>query len=300
MFLFAEAGGHHYPLISQFINHYFGEPVYHFQLQYTKPLWEKVLKPLGTTPEALFGPYTPDNAIPWWTIMFVIACILSIVFIKLFMGKLQEDDITPGQFTLEAGFLYIRDLVTQVIGEHGLKYFPVVMTFAVLILTSNLMGQFPMFMPPTGSVNVTYALALTSFIYYNYVGIHENGLAKHLGHFAGPKLPLIMAIFLTPLIFSIELVSNMIRPFTLGVRLFANMFADEKLAEQVAGLYPPYTQILIPVTLLPLAFFVAFVQTLVFTLLSMIYISEVSHAPHELGHDEYHHNGEAEAEYALT
>ena len=299
MFLFAEGGGPHYPLISQFINHYLGERVYNIQMATTHKWWTAILAKVGTTPEALFGQYTPENAIPWWTIMFFIACILSVVFIKLFMGKLEEDDITPGQFTLEAGVLYVRDLVTQVIGDHGMKYFPVVMTFAVLILVSNLMGQFPLFMPPTGSVNVTYALALVSFIYYNYVGIHENGLAKHLGHLAGPKLTGLLLV-LTPLIFVIELVSNMIRPFTLGVRLFANMFADEKLAEQVASLYPPVTQLLIPVALLPLAFFVAFVQTLVFTLLSMIYISEVSHAPHELGHDEYHETGNAQADYAMT
>jgi F-type H+-transporting ATPase subunit a len=298
MFLFAE-GGHQFPLIAQFVNHYLGEPAYRFQMAYTRPMWEKIFAPLGTTPEALFGPYTVENAIPWWTIMFVIACILTIVFIKLFMGKLSEDDITPGQFTLEAGVLYVRDLVTQVIGQHGMKYFPVVMTFAVLILVSNLMGQFPLFWAPTASVNVTYALAITSFVYYNYVGIHENGLGKHIAHLAGPKLTGVLLV-LTPLIFLIELVSNSIRPFTLGVRLFANMFADEQLAMQVAGLYPPVTQILVPVLLLPLAFFVAFVQTLVFTLLSMIYISEVSHEPHELGHDEYHHNGEAEAEYAMT
>jgi F-type H+-transporting ATPase subunit a len=299
MFLFAEEGGPHYPLISQFVNYYLGQPVHDLQMATTYKMWTYLFSKVGTTPEALFGPYTVENAIPWWTIMFFIACILSIVFIKLFMGKLEEDDITPGQFTLEAGVLYVRDLVTQVIGDHGMKYFPVVMTFAVLILTSNLMGQFPLFMPPTGSVNVTYALALTSFIYYNYVGIHENGLAKHIGHLAGPKLTGLLLV-LTPLIFLIELVSNSIRPFTLGVRLFANMFADEKLAEQVAGLAPPYTQVLIPVLLLPLAFFVAFVQTLVFTLLSMIYISEVSHQPHELGHDEYHDTGNAQADYAMT
>ena len=151
-------------------------------------------------------------------------------------GKLSEDDPGHGQLTLEAGFLAIKDLVVTVIGEHGFKYFPVVATFAVLILVSNLMGQFPMFKSPTGSVNVTFALALTSFVYYNYIGIHENGLLKHLGHFAGPRLPLVMAIIITPLIFSIEVISNMIRPFTLGVRLFANMFADEQLASQIAGL----------------------------------------------------------------
>ena len=220
--------------------------------------------------------------------MFVIACLLTIALIWVLKGKLSADDPTPGQLTLEAGFLAIKDLVVSVIGEHGFKYFPVVATFAVLILVSNLMGQLPFFWAPTGSVNVTYALAITSFIYYNYVGIHENGLLKHLSHFAGPKLPLVLTIALTWLIFSIELISNLIRPFTLGVRLFANMFADEQLASQVAGLYPPFTQFLVPIVLLPLAFFVAFVQTLVFTLLSMIYISEVSHGPHEHTHGGEH------------
>ena len=65
---------------------------------------------------------------------------------------------------------------TSIIGEHGFKYFPVVATFAILILVSNLMGQFPMFMSPTASVNVTFALGISSFIYYNYVGISENGI----------------------------------------------------------------------------------------------------------------------------
>ena len=290
MFLFAESE-HESPLIVQFINHYFGEPFYRFEVNVAKPLWDKFFAIFDSTAENQFGPYTHENAIPWYTIMFVIACLLTVLVIWLFRGKLSEDDPGHGQLTLEAGFLAIKDLVVSVIGEHGFRYFPVVATFAVLILISNLMGQFPLFLPPTGSVNVTYALALTSFIYYNYVGIYENGLVGHIKHFAGPKLPFIMAVIITPLIFSIEVISNMIRPFTLGIRLFANMFADEQLASQVAGLYPPLTQFLVPVLLLPLAFFVAFVQTLVFTLLSMIYISEVSH-PHE--HEE-HGAGHGEA-----
>jgi F-type H+-transporting ATPase subunit a len=294
MFLFAESE-HEAPLIVQFINHYFGEPFYRFEQNVTHKIWEKFFAIFGSTPEGQFGPYTHENAIPWYTIMFVIACLLTMVIIWLFRGKLSEDDPGHGQLTLEAGFLAIKDLVVSVIGDHGFQYFPVVATFAVLVLVSNLMGQFPLFLPPTGSVNVTYALALTSFIYYNYIGVRENGVLGHLAHFAGPRLPLIMAIFITPLIFSIEVISNMIRPFTLGVRLFANMFADEQLASQVAGLAPPYTQFLIPVVLLPLAFFVAFVQTLVFTLLSMIYISEVSHPPHD---DHAAEHGEPAAAHA--
>ena len=288
MYLFA--GVHHTPLIVEFINHYLGEPVHKIQMATTHKMWTAFFSNFGTTPEAVFGEYTVENAIPWYTIMFVIACILSVIVIRVLKGKLSDDDPKPGQMTLEAGFLAIKDLIVNVVGEHGFKYFPIVATFAVLVLISNLMGTFPLFMSPTASVNVTFALGISSFVYYNYVGISENGLKKHLGHLAGPKLPLGMAIIITPLIFSIELISNMIRPLTLGVRLFANMFADEKIFLEITSLYPPFTQILLPLVLLVLAVFVAFVQTLVFTLLSMIYISEVSH-PHDEHHDEHH--GEA-------
>jgi len=299
MFLLAEEAAHHTPLIVEFVNHYLGEPVYRFEKAVTEPMWNHlVFRHFGTDAETAFGsPYTVENAIPWYTIMFVIACILTVIMISIFKGKLSEDDPNPGQMTLEAGFLALKDLAVSVIGEHGWKYFPVVATFAVLVLVSNLMGLFPLFMSPTASVNVTFALAITSFVYYNYVGISENGIVNHLAHLTGPKLPLLMTLIITPLIFSIELISNMIRPFTLGIRLFANMFADEQISSQVAGLYPPYTQFFLPIVLMPLAVFVAFVQTLVFTLLSMIYISEVSHAPHDDHHGGVHsaETGEAVA-----
>ena len=301
MFLFAE-GGHHEPLIVEFINHYLGEPVHQIQMATTYRMWTKFFANFGTTPEDVFGgPYTPENAIPWYTIMFVIACILTVIVIRILKGKLSEDDPKPGQMTLEAGFLAIKDLVVKVIGEHGFRYFPVVATFACLILISNLMGQFPLFMSPTASVNVTYALALSSFFYYNYVGISENGIVKHLAHLTGPKLPLVMTFIITPLIFTVELISNMIRPFTLGVRLFANMFADEKIFLEITNLYPPITQFVLPLVLTALGVFVAFVQTLVFTLLSMIYISEVSHPAHDHAHDDHIEeavHGEATAAHA--
>lgn len=293
MFLFAEGGGHHTPLIVEFINHYLGEPVHNIQMQTTYKWWTAFFSYFGTTPEKVFGgEYTAENAIPWYTIMFVIACILSIILIRIFKGKLSEDDPTSGQLTLEAGFLAIKDMVVSVIGEHGFKYFPVVATFAVLVLISNLMGLFPMFMSPTASVNVTFALAISSFVYYNYVGISENGLVNHLAHFTGPRLPLLMTLIITPLIFTVELISNMIRPFTLGVRLFANMFADEQLYAQISAIYPPFSHFVVQIViLLPLGTFVALVQTLVFTLLSMIYISEVSHPPHD-NHDYIHEEHE--------
>ena len=164
MFLFSEGGGEHIPLIVQFINHYLGEPVHQFQMGYTRPIWVKFFELFHTTPEAVFGEYTVENAIPWYTVMFFIACILTVVVIKLLKGKLSADDPTAGQMTLEAGFLALRDLAVSVIGDHAWKYFPVVATFAVLVLISNLMGLFPMFMSPTASVNVTFALG--NFVIY--------------------------------------------------------------------------------------------------------------------------------------
>lgn len=291
MLLFAE-GGHQLPLIVQFINHYIGKPVHEFQLAYTKPVWDKFFSNFGTEAEAVFGPYTIENAVPWYTIMFVIACILTVAIIWIIKGKVSQDDPKAGQLTLEAGYLYLAEMAESVIGPHGMKYFPVVATFACLILVSNLMGQFPLFMSPTASVNVTFALGIASFVYYNYCGISENGLIAHLKHLAGPKLPWFMFI-VTVLIFGIELISNLIRPLTLGVRLFANLYSDEQVFVEITNLAPPFTHFLVPLALTGLGVFVAFVQTLVFTLLSMIYLGEVTHAPHDDHHDaDEHHQGD--------
>lgn len=272
----------HVPILAKLVNHYFGEWVYNLQMKTTYRGWKWFFAKFGSTPEAAFGPYTPENAIPWYTIMFVVACILSIVLIWILKGKLSEDEPGAGQQTLEVGVLMVRDMVTDIIGPHGARYFPVVMTFAVLILVSNLMGQFPLFVAPTSATSVTFALGISSFIYYNYIGIKENGIFNHLKHLAGPIW------WIGPFIFIIELISNFIRPFSLGIRLFGNMFADEKVAETIAHLFPPYTYWLVPVFLMPLGVFVALIQTFVFILLSQLYISEVSHPPH----DEHEHEPE--------
>ncbi len=94
-------------------------------------------------------------------------------------------------------------------------------------------------------------------------------------HFAGPIW------WIAWLIFPIELISNLIRPFSLGIRLFGNMFADEKVLDTIAHLAPPWTSFIIPLPLMLLSLFVALVQTFVFVLLSQLYLSEVSHPPHD-------------------
>src|SRR5882724_4881893 len=281
----AEQSAEHTPIIVQLVNHYFGEWAYRFEMNYTYPFWTKFFAKFGTTPEAVFGPYTPENAIPWYTVMFVIACILSVVIIWILKGQLSEEEPGPGQQTLELGVLAVRGMLEDIIGPHGLQYFPVVMTFAVLILVSNLMGLFPLFMSPTAATSVTFALGISSFLYYNWIGIKENGILGHLKHLAGPVW------WISWLIFPIELISNFIRPFSLGIRLFGNLFADEKVVHTVSTLAPPWTWVA-PLLLMPLSIFVAFIQTFVFILLSQLYLSEVSHAPHE-EHEEHGHGVEA-------
>jgi F-type H+-transporting ATPase subunit a len=145
------------------------------------------------------------------------------------------------------------------------------------------MPLLPGLMPPTASTSVTFALGISSFFYYNYIGIRENGLGGHLRHFAGPVL------FIAPLMFLVELISNFVRPISLGVRLFGNMFSDEQVASSFSGMAPPYTFFLIPALLMPLSVFVAIMQTFIFVLLSILYISEVTHGDHG-DHEDHDHS----------
>jgi F-type H+-transporting ATPase subunit a len=277
----AESGSHELPALVQLVNYYVGEPVHAFQLKYTHPIWETFFGWFGTTPENVFGPYTVENAVPWYTVMFVLAVLLTLLLILVMKPrKLSVDEPSYSQMTLEAGVLAVRNLLVDNIGPHGLKYFPVIATFGMLILVSNLMGLIPGLMAPTASTSVTFALGISSFVYYNAIGIKENGLVGHLRHFAGP-IP-----WLAVLMFPIELVSNLVRPMSLGIRLFGNLFGDEQILGTIFGL----VRWILPALIMPLSVFVAFMQTFIFVLLSIIYISEVSHHHEEHGHEGHGHD----------
>ncbi len=274
----ASEGGHHVPAVVEKINQLVGPAVHDFQVHYTRPLWDKFFGLFGTTAESVFGPYTPENAVPWYTVMFVLAAVFSVLLILLLKPRrLSVEEPGYGQLTLETGVLAIRDLLVDNVGPHGVKYLPVIGTFGVLILVSNLMGLVPGLMSPTASTSVTFALGISSFVYYNAIGIRENGLVGHLKHFMGP------IIWLAPLMFVIELISNLVRPMSLGIRLFGNLFGDEQILGTIAGL--ALKGFVLPVLIMPLSLFVAFMQTFIFVLLSILYISEVSHHHDEHGHE---------------
>ena len=148
---------------------------------------------------------------------------------------------------------------------------------------------------PTGSFNVTLALGLISFAYYVSRGFAQQGIG-YLKHFTG-GLTSGAFVILGVVIFFFEVLSNIVRPMTLGVRLFLNIFADHTIGGVFDQLAPWIVPVFLPI---PLALFVAFVQTMVFIMLSMVYLSEtVPHEEHD--HDEHgHHASLAEAQAAAA
>src|SRR5438046_1950217 len=91
----------HVPILVKVVNQYFGEYAYAFEMKYTYPKWQWFLAKFGTTPDAAFGVYSPETAIPWYSVMFVIACLLSVAVIWILRGQLSEDEPGHGQQTLE-------------------------------------------------------------------------------------------------------------------------------------------------------------------------------------------------------
>lgn len=221
-----------------------------------------------------------------WTALLFIICVAGVLLMR---GRLSVDRPSKGQQMLEVVVEQIRGLLDQVIGPYGRRYLPVMGSFAVFILVGNLMGQIPGLGAPTENINVTGALGITSFLYFIGSGFRQQGL-KYLKHFTG-GLTGALLISLGWLIFVVEIVSNTVRPVTLSLRLFVNMYADHQIGGAFMGLIAP----IVPIFTILLGVFVAFVQTFIFIMLSMVYLSEtVPHEEHDA--EEHGHGSEALAE----
>jgi F-type H+-transporting ATPase subunit a len=173
----------------------------------------------------------------------------------------------------------IESMAQGSLGEKGRPYIAMFGTFFAFILVSNLMGLIPGFAPPTSNFNVTFALGIASFLAFTWIGIQSQGLVNYLKHFAGPVW------WLAVLMFPIELIGNIFRPISLGMRLFGNMTGDHLVLE----IFTDLTKVIIPVIFYFLGAFVSLVQAFVFTLLSMVYVSlSMGHDDHEHAHDDAH------------
>ncbi|HKS40574.1 MAG TPA: F0F1 ATP synthase subunit A [Blastocatellia bacterium] len=275
------AAEHEVPWLVEQANHIFGKTVVSIENVIMPPIYN------------LFGahwvPPDPNEAIPAhvvWAIMLFIICVILALLLR---GKLSVDRPSKGQQLLEVAVETVRGLLDQVIGPYGHRYVPVIGSFALFILIANLMAQIPGLGAPTENINVTGALGITSFLYYIGSGFRQQGI-KYLKHFTG-GLSGAMLFAMGWLIFIVEIISNSVRPVTLSLRLFVNMYADEQIGHSFLSLVAPF----VPIFTIVLGVFVAFVQTFIFIMLSMVYLSEtVPHDDHD--HEEHGHGHEAVAE----
>ena len=165
-------------------------------------------------------------------------------------------------FEIFFGYFYsmARDIMG---GEQTKRYFPLVAGAAAFIFFSNIVGLVPGFSSPTSNLNVTLGCALCSVLVFIYAGFRDNGLG-FLAHLAGPKW------YLAPLVFLIEFISTFIvRPITLSVRLMVNIAVDHLLG----SIFLVLVTLFIPVPAMFLGILVCIVQTLVFCLLTCVYIA---------------------------
>jgi F-type H+-transporting ATPase subunit a len=221
--------------------------------------------------------------IPEHVITFVLVGVLLVIAGLIYRSKLinVRNVIIPDSgisyrniVELYGNFIYGQ--CRAVLGEkEAPKYFPYIGTIFIVILTCNLIGLIPGFLPPTEHLSTTLALGVFSFIYYNVKGCKEQGTLNYLKHFAGPLW------YLAVLIFPIELISNAIRPLSLALRLKSNMMGDHLVLSIFSGLAP----FLVPIIFMILGILVSFIQAYVFTVLSMVYISlATSHHDHDEEH----------------
>lgn len=240
-------------------------------------LFNDYLAGLGNAILAIFRLTAPNSARPWenWLVMELLVVAVLMITVAILRASLSVEKPGSLQHMFELVYGFITTTVEEVGIHHGRQYAPYIATIFIFILSMNLFGIIPGLESPTMVPYVTAGLALATFVYFNAMGLRANGIG-YLGQFAGPvRFPNPVAnaaiiLFMLP----IETMSIFIRPLSLSVRLYGNMFAGE----QVTNVFLDLTKLLIPVIFMGLHVFVSLVQAYVFTLLTTIYIAQaVSH-----------------------
>jgi F-type H+-transporting ATPase subunit a len=180
-------------------------------------------------------------------------------------------NLVPGRFqnVMEVIIGGFHSLLMDTMGHEGRKFFPLIATLGLYILTSNLLGLIPGFESPTANLNTTVSLAIVVFVMTHIVGVKVHGL-KYFKQFMGPVW------WLTPLMMPIEIISHLSRPLSLSVRLFGNIMGEDIVLAVVLLLVP----LLVPLPVFALMIFTSCIQTLVFMLLAMMYIAGAMEEAH--------------------
>lgn len=221
-------------------------------------------------------------------LMIFVALVLVILFGLMSAGKKGLNNrFFTNKITqwFEQLYLFIENMAVGIIGDHGRKYIPMIMTFWMVIFISNLLA---LLLPsaPTADLGFNLGMALISIGYVQWEGMKSNGVFGHFKHFAGPKLPLAM-IVITGMIFVIELISEAMKNVSLSLRLFGNINGGHQAVEAMntlgANIFGSGFDIPIGAVLFPIKLLTCVVQALIFCLLTCVYISLVTH------HEEEHH-----------
>ena len=227
----------------------------------------------------VFGPVTQY--------VFWMAICLALTLIVVLVAGRKLKLVPHNKFVnmVEYGYEFVRkDMGENAIGHGYQKHIPFLATLFFFILISNVVGLIPGCKTPTGTISVTWALALISFVYFNYYGIKARGGLGYLKSIAPSGLPKVMV----PVIWFFEFISLVLRLLTLAVRLYGNMFAGH----MVLGIFALATSVFITSAAQNVAFgavsvgwfalliamyalecLVAFLQAYVFTILSAVYVS---------------------------
>ena len=201
--------------------------------------------------------------IPDHVIMALLVLVICAIIFPLASRRISKENPGPLQHILELTVEGLKDLLRDVVGKEGERFLNIIAAFAVFIFISNIFGLFYFLQPPTSNPNTTFALAIASFLYYNYQGIKTQGLLHYLKHFGGPIW------WLFPLMFVIEIIANFARILSLGMRLFGNIYGEHTATGIFSGLVP----IIVPWPMMALGIFGALLQTFVFIMLTMVYLS---------------------------
>jgi len=204
-----------------------------------------------------------------------LAGALAVLLFSLVSRRLT---LVPGklQNTAEVLVVFLKEEVASQIGEDRDQWLMFLISVFSFILLNNLLGLIPGVSAATANINVTATLAIIVFLVVQGANMKKHGPVGYFKSFVPPGIPLIITFFMIP----VELVSQLAKPFSLALRLFANMFAGHAVMLLIISLifiFKNYFIIPLPVignvAILLFEIFVAFIQAFVFTYLSALYIA---------------------------
>jgi F-type H+-transporting ATPase subunit a len=217
------------------------------------------------------------------------AILLALFFAHIYTRRSQD----PGRLQMAAELIIggLYHLFEVILGPQARRFVPFLGTLFLFILVNNLMGLVPLLHSSTSSINTTVALAICTFFYVQWIGMRENGILGYLHHLAGsPHSAMEWGFSL--LLFPLHVLGELIKPLSLSLRLFGNIFGEDALiatmvvlgAGLMHGLHIP-VGLPLQFPFLFLAMLTSTIQALVFALLSTVYIALM--LPHE-DHGEMH------------